>query len=464
MADVLIIDDDEGICETLSALIRHIGHRAESALTIKDGLDKASSSTFDLILLDVRMPDGDGLQALSKIKQLPSLPEVIIMTGRTDRDAAEFAIKGGAWDYLQKPFSLESIIPQLVRVFQYREAKAPKEQQKTLKFNGVLGSTSQMRKCRELAVQAANSNVSVFITGESGTGKEVFANAIHASGRNDENKFVVVDCAALPHTLIESVLFGHEKGAFTGADRSREGLIKQADEGTLFLDEVGELPLSLQKSFLRVLQERRFRPVGGKRELASNFRLIAATNRNLEKMVEQGKFRSDLLFRLQGISIEVPPLRDRKRDIGDLLFYFLSKFRAQYRNVHKGISPDFFEMLFEYDWPGNVRELANTIKVSLINAGDEPILFPVHLPMHIRIKQAQASLESKEIHQAGQNRCNSVESCPPLRTLLEKTEIEYLHDLVSVTRNSIKEMCDISGLSRTRLYERLRKYNILHSA
>jgi two-component system NtrC family response regulator len=261
MARVLIIDDDELICEMLSFMVEDMGHSASSATTLKTGFEKASSENFDVIFLDIKMPDGSGLHLLPRIRELPLHPEVIIITGSGDADGAELAIKNGAWDYIQKSSSTKEMLLPFVRALQYREEKNARKPPTALKLNGVIGRSPTMKVCLDLLAQAAQSEVNVLLTGETGTGKEVFARAIHENSMRAENNFVVVDCTALPATLVESVLFGHEKGAFTGADRAQVGLVRQAHAGTLFLDEIGELPLAVQKAFLRVLQEHRFRPV-----------------------------------------------------------------------------------------------------------------------------------------------------------------------------------------------------------
>lgn len=251
---------------------------------------------------------------------------MIIITGLGDPDGAEMAVRNGAWDYIQNPFSLNSLILPLKRVFQYRDELAKRQKPAVaLKLDGIIGSSSQIKSCFDYLAQAANSEANVLITGETGTGKELFARAVHANGPRADRNFVVVDCAVLPETLVESSLFGHVRGAFTGADRASEGLIKQADKGTLFLNEVGELPISIQRAFLRVLQECTFRPVGGKSEVSSEFRLIAATNRDLDARVKDGKFRMDLLYRFRSLQLELPPLRQRQEDIRDMVLFYAAK-------------------------------------------------------------------------------------------------------------------------------------------
>lgn len=263
MGNVLVIDDDKNVCTAISNAVERMGHKTVHALTLKEGLEKACSDSFDVVFLDVQMPDGNGLDILPPIRGTPSSPEVIIITGFADPDGAELAIKNGAWDYIEKPCSVQEMTLPFIRALEYREEKKAAKVPVALKREGIVGSSPKLGACLDLLPQMSNSVANVLITGETGTGKELFARAIHENSPRAGKNFVVVDCAALPDTLVESVLFGHQKGAFTGADKAQDGLVKQADRGTLFLDEVGELPLSIQKSFLRVLQERRFRPVGG---------------------------------------------------------------------------------------------------------------------------------------------------------------------------------------------------------
>jgi two-component system NtrC family response regulator len=465
MANVLIIDDEKTICDVLSEMVRRLGYNVTSVLTLKDGVKEAVSGTFDVVFLDVRMPDGSGLDALPEILSAPSTPEVIIMTGFGDPDGAELAIKSGVWDYIQKPFSMEKFKLPLMRALQYRKASKAAMVPVAANLGGIVGSSPHMKACFDRLAQAANSDASVLITGETGTGKELFAWAIHKNSHRAGRNFVVVDCAALPATLVESVLFGHEKGAFTGADKAQEGLIKQADGGTLFLDEVGELPVSVQKAFLRVLQERRFRPVGGKRELKSNFRLVAATNKDLGQMMHSGQFRKDLLFRLQSFNLRLPPLREHPQDIKELVLYHTAKLCESYRIETKGFSSEFFHTLAIYDWPGNVRDLVNALETALATARYEPTLFPKHLPARIRIRAARASVNqgssvSQEAAAEGSPKESASHSkpLPTLRDLRESVERKYFRDLISLTNGNIKEACQISRVSRARLYELLKKY------
>jgi two-component system, NtrC family, response regulator len=462
VANVLIIDDDRLVCESMANVVKRAGHQASCAFSLGEGLETVFSQRFDVIFLDVRLPDGNGLEVLPRLQAAPSLPEVIIMTGFGDPDGAELAIRHGAWDYLQKPATVDAMTLPLVRALRYREEKKASRVATTLKREGIIGNSPKMKDCFDLMAQVASSDANVLITGKTGTGKELFAVAIHRNSLRASRNFVVVDCAALPENLVESILFGHEKGAFTGADRPQEGLIAQAGGGTLFLDEVGELPLPIQKSFLRVLQERKFRPVGGKQEMESNFRLIAASNRNLDDMVRRDQFREDLLFRLRSFTIELPSLGDRLEDIKDLVMYYMAVLCERYGIEPKDFSPDFFDVLLSYPWPGNVRELINALERALINGRYEHILFPKHLPIHIRAQIARSSVSEQ-----GGPEVKGVDAPHALPSIQEArnqaiagVEKKYLRDLIALTRGNITEACRLSGLSRSRLYLLLKKHGV----
>ncbi|BCL62221.1 hypothetical protein DGMP_29140 [Desulfomarina profundi] len=308
MADILIIDDDLVLSEMLVDQMMRLGHKAEMVNTLAEGLEKSKECFYDVVLLDVQLPDGNGLESLGHFKNTSSCPEVIIITGQGEADGAEKAVLSGAWGYIEKPHVIRELNLQLTRALQYRQEKMRVNKiPVALKRKNIIGSSPAINKCLDQVAQAAASDVSVLVAGATGTGKELFAKAIHENSSRCHKNFVVVDCAALPENLIESTLFGHVKGAFTGADREQNGLVKQADGGTLFLDEVGELPLNTQKKFLRLLQEHEYRPVGSSSQQYSDFRLVAATNRNLEECVSRDEFRDDLLFRLQAVTIKLPP-------------------------------------------------------------------------------------------------------------------------------------------------------------
>lgn len=459
MAEILIIDDDCTLAGMLVNQLKDMGHSAVGAHSLASGIELLQQTSIDLVLLDVVLPDGDGLEYIPQIKAFPSKPEVIIITGRGEADGAEKAVISGAWSYIEKPYVIRELPLQLKRVLQYRAekqkvAKVPV----ALKRESIVGGSSVMRKCLDLVARASTSDVSVLVTGDTGTGKELFAQAIHENSRRADNNFVVVDCGALPETLIESTLFGHVKGAFTNADTSQDGLVKHAHGGTLFLDEVGELPLTIQKTFLRLLQEHEYRPVGSIKHIYSDFRIVAATNKKLEKCVEEGTFRGDLLFRLQAFNIELPPLAERKEDIRELVVHFISSLCTRYGVEIKGVAVDFIETLQAYNWPGNVRELYQTIEQVFTNPALGPTCFAFHLPEKFRVHQARAGVQSQgnpdiEYPAIG-------EAMPTWAGHKRKCELEYLQQLQVASEGNVSAAARLSKLSRTRLYQLIEKYGI----
>jgi two-component system NtrC family response regulator len=465
MANVLIIDNDEVMCDRIANAVDRMGQKSACAHTLAEGLRKAQLESFAVIFLEAQMPDGSGLDIIAKIKANGCAPEIIILTGFGDPDEAELAITNGAWDYIEKPASPEAIKLHLTRVLEYKAEKSTGQPPVALKRKDIIGSSQRLDSSFELLGQAAQSDVNVLITGETGTGKELFAKAIHYNSPRAGRNFVIVDCTALPETLIENVLFGHARGSFTGAYTSQDGLIKQADKGTLFLDEIGELPLVIQKSFLRVTQEHRFRPVGGNQEVTCDFRLVAATNRNLENMVRQGQFREDLLFRLRSLVIELPPLRECLEDIKELTFHYMKTLCHRFGIGAKGFSPEFWDTGTNYKWPGNVRELIQALEKALLAAKDEPMLYPKHLPTYIRIQVARNRVRKTSLNRDKQGISTTVPPTPPKlkelrRAVLSEAEQRYFKDLISFVGGNIDEACRISGLSRSRLYTLLKKYRL----
>lgn len=460
-ANILIIDDDEGVVLTMTSLVEDMGHNVDHAFTLSDGLNKVYSFNFNVILLDVNLPDGNGLDIINEVINMPVHPEIIIMTAFSDPDGAELAIENGAWDYIQKPAPYKRLKFQISRALQFQNHKKKSKFLAPLKPNNIIGSSQAMTMCFEKAAQYAHSEANVLITGETGTGKELFAKIIHENSSRYNHSFIVVDCSILSGNFIESVLFGHEKGSFTSADKKRNGLIKSADNGTLFLDEIGELPESIQSSFLRVLQEKRFRPVGGDHEEHSNFRVIAATNKDLDIMVAKNKFRSDLLYRLKSLQLELPSLKNRKGDIKEIVLFYISQISIQNKIVPKEVSADFIKTLTKYDWPGNVRELVNIIESSILNAESESILYPDHIPHTIRAKIARASIKKSDLiphfKMGDENKNNSFLN---FKVVLNKIEKEYLSSLYSHTDGNVKKMNQISGISKPVIYRKLKKHHI----
>ncbi len=474
MATVLIIDDDLQVSQTMRRIVARMGLDGLTAATLAEGRQILHDHEVDVVFLDVRLPDGDGLEALPEIIGSPSSPEVIILTGQGDPDGAELAIEGGVWDYLVKPTSIKNTMLSLERALKFRQEKRNCRAPVALNLTGVVGLGAGMRACFDLVAQAARSDASTLITGETGTGKELLARTIHANSARAERPFVVVDCASLTESLVESALFGHRKGSFTGADRDNAGLVRMAHGGTLFLDEVGELPLTIQKAFLRVLQEKRFRPLGDVHEVTSDFRLVAATNRNLPAMVEQGSFRADLLFRLKTIHITVPPLRERPEDIKPLAMYHVNRLCDRYGVPNKGFDPEFFDYLRTCPWPGNVRELFNVVEMAFVSAGESKVLYAMHLPNEVRIAVTRASLHkgggSQQAAAAGPAGPAGTPGTPsrangPLRQTLREykaaMEKGYLERLVAESGGDVDAILATSGLSKSHLYALLKKHDIV---
>jgi two-component system NtrC family response regulator len=457
MAAILIIDDDPLFAETVADKLDSLDHSALCVETLAAGLATAEQGSFDVVLLDVHLPDGNGLQAIDLLRAVPSEPQVIIITGQGDPDGAELAIRHGAWCYLEKNSIVKEITLPLTRALQYRQAlSGQKAVLRTVERDQLVGESPRFLQCLDMLAKAAAADASVLVSGESGTGKEAFARAIHANSRRRNGNFVVVDCTALPEQLVESVLFGHVKGAFTGADRANRGLIRHADKGTLFLDEIGELPPTTQKSFLRVLQERSFCPVGSQEECHSDFRLICATNRDLAAMTEQGVFRADLLYRLRGLSLRLPPLRERDGDIPRLAEHFLNRLVQRYGQEEKDYLPEFMDYLLGYHWPGNVRELSQAMESAFAQAVYSPVLFPQHLPVHIRTAHARAHVRGQDVAPAPVT--SDIETVLSWRTAKDAFEREYTRRLLHQCDHNIMEAGRLSGLSRTRLYQLIKKY------
>jgi two-component system response regulator HydG len=370
---ILVVDDDSAHRTMLRTLIKGWGYAVSEADDGSTAIEKIKETPYDLVLMDVRMVTVSGLEALETIKaHNPAIP-VIIMTAYSSVETAVAALKRGAHDYLTKPLDFDKLRLTLDRTMEHSRLK---EENRLLRetlgqqfdSRNIIGKSPAMLKLLETVSQVAPSEATVLISGESGTGKELIAGAIHFNSRRKNGPFVKINCAAITETLLESELFGHEKGAFTGADRRKEGRFSQADGGTLFLDEVSEMSLMMQVKLLRALQEREFNRVGGETTIRVDVRVIAATNKNLLDQINQGTFREDLYYRLNVVELQVPPLSDRSEDIPLLAGHFLEMFAAKNRKEIKGFSPGAMDKLIRYDWPGNVRELMNAIERAVVLA------------------------------------------------------------------------------------------------
>jgi len=363
-AVVFIVDDEDGIRESLSGIFEDEGYAVRTAGTAEEAFDMLKEQTPDLMFLDVWLPGIDGIQALTKIRESnPELP-IVMISGHGNIELAVNATRIGAYDFLEKPLSLERVLLVASRALERRtlelENKALK-QDLTEKWR-LIGNSPKMKQLSEQVDMAAKSNSRVLILGESGAGKELVAHTLHGNSTRAGKPFIEMNCAAIPQELIESELFGHEKGSFTGAFERKKGKFELADEGTLFLDEVGDMSLSTQAKVLRVIETQEFQRVGGSKNIKVDVRIISATNKDLSEEVKKGAFREDLLYRLNVIPISLPPLRERKEDIPELVDYFLGYFAVAYGQKPKKITPDGIKMLEVYDWPGNIRELRNVLE------------------------------------------------------------------------------------------------------
>lgn len=366
-ARILVCDDEAGLREMLGVLLRRAGYDAEVVEGCQPALARLEQSpAFDLVITDLSMPDGSGMDVLQAARSVTDTPEVIMVTAFATMEQAIEAMRLGAYDYIQKPFKNNELLAQVEKAL---EKHSIVQQNRTLRaqvsesfqLGDLIGKGPSMQKVMDLVRRVASGRSSVLITGESGTGKEVVARSLHKEGERADKPFVVVNCGALPETLMESELFGHEKGAFTGANTRKDGLVRAAHGGTLFLDEIGELPAPLQVKLLRVLQERKVRPVGAHEELPVDVRVVAATNRDVEKEVKEGTFRQDLFYRLNVIRIELPPLKQRVEDIPMLSQHFLEKHSAL-ENKRLGFSNEAMQWIVQQPYPGNVRELENVVE------------------------------------------------------------------------------------------------------
>lgn len=444
-ASLLIVDDDPVTLDLLKEVLTKEGYEVKTALSGEEAISQAGENVFDIVITDVRMGNKGGMEVLRAFKKILPETTVIVITAFGSIDTAIEAIREGAFDYISKPFKLEEIKLTVKRAFEqrrlinenrlYRQELIEKYQ-----FKNVIGRSPQMLQVYKTIAKVANTKSTVLLYGERGTGKELIARSIHYNSQRKEKPFIPVDCGSLTETLMESELFGHVKGAFTGAFTSKKGLIEEADGGTLFLDEVSNLSLSTQAKFLRFLQEHEIKRVGGIESIKVDVRIIAATNQLIEPLVKRERFREDLFDRLNVVSISLPPLRERKEDIPLLANYFLQKFSEENGKKISHISPEVLEILTEYSWPGNVRELEHTIERAVIFARN-PIILPEDLPKKF--------LEEKK----GEEREIATERLLTLREL----EKRYVLKVLKETGGNKKKASEILGIDRTTLYRILEK-------
>jgi two-component system, NtrC family, response regulator AtoC len=448
MGEILVVDDDARMRELIVKVLAREGYSVRSLPRGQDVLQALEDAPADLVISDIRMPEMDGLTLLQEVRRRAPETSVLMMTAFGSIDTAVQAIKAGAYDYLTKPFKMDEVIVVVRRALEERqlraEVRALREEISTkYNFSNILGKSKPMLDMFALIKKVAGSRSTVLIQGKSGTGKELVAKAIHYNSPRRARPLVTINCSVIPKDLLESELFGHLKGAFTGAIANKRGLFEEADGGSLFLDEIGDLSPELQVKLLRVLQEREIRRVGDTRTVSVDVRLIAATNRDLARAVKEGLFREDLYYRLNVIPIMLPELKDRAEDIPVLATHFLMKYAKEADPPIEGISKDAMRLLLEYDWPGNVRELENVIERALI-LGYGPQILPEDLPTHLHTRQTLAPHQSK--------------GDSAYRPTLEELERDYIATILRETRWHQMRAAHILGIDRRTLYRKIRTY------
>lgn len=462
---VLVVDDDAAIRQTCTSIAESMGCAVAGAESVAQAKRILKHRKIDVVLLDLKLPDGGGLTLLEQVNALYPDTAVIVMTAFATVTSAVEAMRIGARDYLTKPFALEELTTVLERAGQRvrfdDESRLLRERLRSQSdANGLVGRSPEMEKLYRILSKVAFSTHPVLILGESGTGKELVARSIHFNGPNAAKPFVPVDCGSLVPSLIESELFGHVKGAFTGADRAKEGLLVAAEGGTVFLDEIGELPLDLQAKLLRALQEKEVRPVGATQARPISARVLAATNRDLAAMVEQGKFRKDLYFRLNVVNLRIPALRERRSDIPLLAMHFLARMEKE-TGIERTLSDDSLRLMADYDWPGNVRELDNAIeRACALSSG--PVLHLGDMPTQLQDLKMQRAAERAEEPFVSEPGAESVHSRAPGGEIVSIAEMEKQAIL-----NTIKQLngdkllaAKLLGIGKTTLYRKLKEYGI----
>jgi len=449
-ARLLVVDDEPNVAAAFEIGLARFGYDVSSVSTGEDALRVCEDEDIDVVLLDVRMTPMDGLEVLRRVKAKKPDMIVIMVTAHADVRAAVEAMKQGAYDYVLKPSSAEELDTLIKRALEHRnlskENKLLKRQLRMKhKFSGIIGNSPEMQKVFDLMEQVVNTDVTVLVVGETGTGKELIAQALHYNGPRADKRFYALHCAAIPEQLFESELFGHEKGAFTGADSRKIGAFEAVDGGTFFLDEVGETPLPIQAKLLRVLQEREIVRVGSTTPIKVDVRLIAATNRNLAEEVKAHNFREDLYYRLNVVEIRVPPIRERPDDIPLLVNHFLEKYRRE--EGPKAVSDEAMKILMEHDWPGNVRELENTIERACVLSKNE-VIGPEDLP---RAQFAAAAVEEVGIEP---------DTSLPIAEARDAFEKAYVCRILRETSGNISAAAKRAGIAWQNFQRKLKKFDI----
>lgn len=447
MADerILVVDDDQGLLTLLQMRLRSMGFSVAPCGTGGAALALAQEEPFDFAILDLRLPDLDGLELMQELHQHQSNLPVLILTAHGCIPNAVQAMKMGAYGYLTKPFDDKELRETIDKALTPKRMSEEIHRLQTLMnelygMENIVARSPEMQTVLQQVSRVAKTDTTVCISGETGTGKEVIARVIHCNSLRASKPFIPVNCAAIPETLFESELFGHMKGSFTGAHQNKRGLIQSADKGTLFLDEIGEMPIALQGKLLRALQNREILPVGGQNSVKVDVRILAATNKDLEQAVREGRFREDLYYRIHVVPLWLPPLRQRREDVPSLAQFFLKRSVHQHGKQVKGFTPEAMQRLIAHSWPGNVRELENTIERAVVMSAND-LITPEFLPLASQESSAPGSLQ-------------------PLTEAKETFEREYLKDLLRATQGNISRAAQIAGRYRADFYKLLKKYGL----
>jgi DNA-binding NtrC family response regulator len=449
MAKILIVDDELSIIEVLKSLLSREGHSVMTSSNGKSALRSLKENVFDLLITDIRMPEIDGITLLQQARELQSHLAVIVITAYAKVDNAVEAMKNGAFDYVTKPFKFDEILLTVQRALTYEQTLAENEVLKSsldthFHFNCLVGDAEPMRKVYKLIEKVARTDSTVLITGESGTGKELVAKSLHSASSRFEQPFITINCTAMPESLLESELFGYKKGAFTGANSNKKGLFEAADKGTIFLDEIGSIPMNMQMKLLRVLQEKEIRQVGGTEDIKIDVRVVAATNEDLAKKIKEQTFREDLFYRLSVIPIELPPLAERKEDIPQLVNYFISQYNKEnLRQIE--ISTQAIKLLIQHSWPGNVRELENTIKRAATLCDNNRIEVTDLPGLDIDSSESSVQPIAKD----------SSDERPSLKKYMKNVEISYLKAVVEECNGDKEMAAEKLGVSLATLYRKI---------
>ena len=450
---IMVVDDEQSMCEFLEIILLRNNYRVSCFTDAFAAVSSLETTNYDLVISDLKMPMMSGLEMLRTVKKESPSTEMIMITAFASTTSVIEAMKNGAFDYINKPFKVDEILLTIEKALknsqlQRENLRLHKELEKRFGFDNLIGKSSSMMKIYEVIKQVAPTKTNILICGESGTGKELIARAIHFSGPNREQPFVAVNCAAIPEQLLESELFGHTKGAFTGAVSQSEGYLGAADGGTLFLDEIGELPPALQVKILRLLQEKCFQKVGSPKEISVDLQFIAATNLDLTAAVESGAFRQDLFYRLNVIRIDLPPLRQRQEDIPLLLKHFLHKYTIEYKRDFESFSPEVIRTLMDYDYPGNIRELENIVERCVILETGEKVISAATLPQLLQ-HQAPGSLTT-----------TLPDDGLDLEEVVTKLETDLIGQALQKSHGNKTQAAKLLGLSFRSLRYRLDKYDL----